>query len=105
MARAMIDGMTSPVTEAALKSNGDKFVITVADRHESKLMPIKSKCAVTLDAEEAVGVSDHVIVAIKPQGAEEVAVSKTVGCVFESRRPCQISHRRWEFFVWALDPT
>ncbi len=71
MARAMIDGMTSPVNEAALKSNGDKFVITVADRHESKLMPIKSKCAVTLDAEEAVGVSDHVIVAIKPQGAEE----------------------------------
>lgn len=71
MARAIIDGMTSPATEAALKANNEKFVITVADRNESKLLPIKHKCAVTLDINEAVYASDYVIVAIKPQGAEE----------------------------------
>ena len=44
MARAMIDGMTSPVTEAALKSNGDKFVITVADRHRSEERRVGKEC-------------------------------------------------------------
>lgn len=71
MARAMIDGMTSPATEAALKANNEKFIITVADRHETKLIPVRHKCAVTLDIREAADASDFVIVAVKPQGAEE----------------------------------
>lgn len=67
MARAMIGSMLNPVTAAALKRNGKIFRIIVADRDESKLMPFKGVCDVTLDNSAAVAASDYIILAVKPQ--------------------------------------
>lgn len=67
MARAIIDGMTNPASVSVLKANGDIFDITVCDRNESKLMPIKKLCKVTLDASAAVMNSEYVVIAVKPQ--------------------------------------
>ncbi len=71
MARAIIDSMTSVAAVSAFKANGDVLDITVADRHEAKLMPLKNKCTVTLDKSEAVNRADYVFIAVKPQNAEE----------------------------------
>lgn len=67
MARAIIDSMVDPATKSVLAANGDAFEITVADRNESKLMPIKSVCNVTLDNAKAASAGDYVFLAVQPQ--------------------------------------
>ena len=70
MARAIIDGLTSPASKAVLKANGDVFDITVTDLHEKKLVPMREKCRVSIDNAAAVKDSDYVLIAVKPQQFE-----------------------------------
>ncbi len=71
MARAIIGGLTSPASRAVLKSNGDVFDITVTDKEEKNLMPMRGVCRVSLDNVSAVEGCDYVLIAVKPQNAED----------------------------------
>ena len=75
MARAIVDGLTNPASLAVLKANGDVFEITVTDKHEKKLLPMRGKCRTSLDNSAAVLGSGFVLVAVKPQDAESALSS------------------------------
>lgn len=75
MARAIIDGLTSPASKAVLKSNGDVFDITVTDTQEKNLMPMRDVCRVSLDNALAVKDCGYVLIAVKPQNAESALSS------------------------------
>lgn len=66
MARAIIESMTDPAAKSVLAANGDVFEITAADRNESKLMPLKPLCGVTLDNAKAVAAGEYVFLTVQP---------------------------------------
>lgn len=79
MGRAIVESLLSPVTVAALKRNGKVFRITAVDRDEAKLMPLKGRCDVALDAAAAVEASDYVVFAVKPQDFRDCANGLDLG--------------------------
>ncbi len=69
IARSIINGLNTPAAKAALKANGDIFEVTVTDRDEAKLIPVKPLCRVSLD-NSAAAAADYVILAVKPHDAQ-----------------------------------
>ena len=70
MAQAIVDRLTDPVSCSVLRRNGDVFDITVTDKHEKNLLPLREKCKVSIDNAAATKLSDYVLIAVKPQDAE-----------------------------------
>lgn len=79
MAQAIIGKMVAPITTAAFKSNHKKLIISVCDTDENKLLKVEDCCTTTTNAQAAIDESDLVLIAVKPQAAEQLSKQINVG--------------------------